>query len=34
MFSTLYAIPDGAKEIELEYSANIWTDEKVKVKLK
>ena len=33
-FSTLYAVPDGVKEIELEYTANIWTDEKVIVKLK
>ena len=33
-FSTLYAVPDGAKDIELEYTSNIWTDEKVIVKLK
>ncbi len=33
-FSTLYAVPDGVKSLELEYTSNIWTDEKVFVKLK
>lgn len=32
-FSTLYAVPDGAQKIELEYTANIWTNEKVIVEL-
>lgn len=32
-FSTLFAVPDGAESIELEYTSNIWSDEKVLVKL-
>ena len=32
-FSTLYAVPDGAEKIELEYTSNVWTDEKVIVEL-
>jgi len=32
-FSILFAVPDGAESIELEYTSNIWSDEKVVVKL-
>ena len=32
-FSTLYAVPDGAEKIELEYTSNVWTDEKVIIEL-
>lgn len=32
-FSTLFAVPDGAETIELEYTSNIWSDEKVLVKI-
>jgi len=32
-FSTLYAVPEDASEIELEYTADVWTGEKVFVKL-
>lgn len=33
-FKTLYAVPADAKSIELEYESNVWTDEKVVVKIK
>lgn len=33
-FKTLYAVPADATSIELEYEANVWTDEKVVVKIK
>ena len=33
-FKTLYAVPADASSIELEYEANIWTDEKVVVQIK
>jgi len=33
-FKTLYAVPADASSIELEYEANIWTDEKVIVQIK
>ena len=33
-FKTLYAIPADASSIELEYEANVWTNEKVIVQLK
>lgn len=33
-FMTFYAVPENAETIELEYTANIWTDEKVIVKIK
>jgi hypothetical protein len=32
-FTTYYAVPEDASSIELEYTANIWTDEKIVVKL-
>jgi len=32
-FMTLYAVPDGAENIELEYTTNIWSGEKILVKL-
>jgi hypothetical protein len=33
-FKTLYAVPADATSIELEYESNIWTNEKVKIKIK
>lgn len=33
-FSTYYIAPSDAKNIELEYTKNIWTDEKVIIKIK
>ena len=33
-FMTLYAVPDGAESIELEYSTSVWSDEKILIKLK
>ena len=30
-FSTLYAVPDGAKKIELEYTSNVWTNKKIRI---
>lgn len=33
-FSTYYIVPTDATNIELEYTANIWTDEKVVIKVK
>lgn len=33
-FKTLYAVPENANAIELEYEANIWTDEKIVVQIK
>lgn len=32
-FSTLYAVPDGAKKIELEYTSNVWTNKKIRIDL-
>ena len=32
-FTTYYSVPEGAQSIELEYEANIWTDEKAYIKL-
>lgn len=32
-FSTCYVVPVGATEVELEYTANMWTDEKILIKL-
>lgn len=32
-FSTYYVVPSDANSIELEYTADIWTDEKVIVKV-
>lgn len=33
-FTTFYAVPEHADNIELEYTSNIWTDEKVFIKVK
>ena len=33
-FMVLFAVPDGAESIELEYEPNIWSNEKVLIKLK
>lgn len=33
-FKTLYAVPADASSIELEYETNMWTDEKVIIKIK
>lgn len=33
-FTTFYAVPEGAKSIELEYTSNIWISEKVVVQIK
>lgn len=33
-FTAFYAVPEDASSIELEYTANIWTSEKIFVKLK
>ena len=33
-FKTLYAVPADAESIELEYEADVWSDEKVLVKIK
>lgn len=33
-FTTYYAVPKNAKSIELEYTQNIWTDDKIMIKLK
>lgn len=33
-FTTYYAVPEDAKNIELEYTSNIWTDEKIIIKVK
>ena len=33
-FTTFYAVPEDAESIELEYTSNIWTDEKVFIKVK
>lgn len=32
-FSTLYAVSDGAKKIELEYTSNVWTNKKIRIDL-
>ncbi len=32
-FSTYYSIPIDSQSVELEYTANVWTDEKVLIKL-
>lgn len=32
-FTTYYEVPADSKDIELEYSADFWTDEKVKIKV-
>lgn len=32
-FSTFYAVPDGAKKIELEYTSNVWTNKKIRIDL-
>lgn len=32
-FTTYYSVPEDASVIELEYTANIWTDEKIVVRL-
>ncbi len=32
-FSTLYAVPDGAKKIELKYTSNVWTNKKIRIDL-
>ena len=33
-FTTFYAVPEDASSIELEYTADIWSDEKIVVQLK
>lgn len=33
-FSVIFEVPEGAESIELEYTANIWSSEKVIIKLK
>ncbi|MBE6867464.1 DUF4352 domain-containing protein [Ruminococcus albus] len=32
-FTTYYEVPSNSKDVELEYSANFWTDEKVIIKV-
>lgn len=32
-FSVIFEVPVGAESIELEYTANIWTGDKVIIKL-
>lgn len=33
-FTTYYTVPKNAKSIELEYTENVWTDDKIMIKLK
>ena len=32
-FSVLFEVPENAESIELEYTTNIWTSEKIIIKL-
>lgn len=32
-FDTYYVVPDNSKNIELEYTTNVWTDEKIIIKV-
>lgn len=32
-FETFYVVPENAQEIELEYTENVWTDDKIIIKL-